>query len=72
MAYIPYPQQSQPQAQQQPKSKPFLKIYVKDANGKKVAESEIAFWKNLSKNGQKEYLSGKDTKGVKYVGFFAK
>jgi len=52
--------------------KPALKIYLKDANGKRIDDSEIALWKNLSKNGQKEYFSGKDKKGNKYVGFPAK
>ena len=54
-----------------PKAKPFLKVYKKDAQGKKVDESEIAMWKNTSKDGKKEYLSGKDKQGNKYVGFLS-
>jgi len=51
------------------KEKPFLKIYAKDASGKRIDESEIAMWKNKSQKTGKEYLSGKDRKGNKYVGF---
>ena len=49
--------------------RPDLKVYKKDAEGKKIADSEIALWKNVSKDGTKEYYSGKDKQGNKYVAF---
>jgi hypothetical protein len=55
----------------EPKSKPFIKIYLKDASGKRIDDTEIALWKNTSKTKGKDYLSGKDKKGLKYVGFFS-
>lgn len=70
MAYQNCNNQQPNNATTQPKTKPNIKIYVKDAQGKKIDDSEIALWKNKSKTG-KEYLSGKDKKGVKYVGFIS-
>jgi len=51
------------------KKRPDIKVYKKDAEGKKIAESEIALWKNVSKDGTKEYYSGRDKDGNKYVAF---
>jgi hypothetical protein len=71
---MPYTNTYQPTGQPQttPKTKPAIKIYLKDANQKRIEESEIALWENTSKLGNKKYLSGKDKKGNKYVGFFSK
>lgn len=51
------------------KDRPFIRIFLKDVAGKMIKESEISLWKNASKDGSKEYFSGKDAKGNKYVGF---
>ena len=51
------------------KKRPDIKVYKKDAEGKKIVESEIALWKNVSKDGTKEYYSGRDKDGNKYVAF---
>jgi len=49
--------------------KPELKVYKKDAEGKKIVDSEIALWKNISNDGKVVYYSGKDKEGNKYVAF---
>jgi hypothetical protein len=71
MAYQNTYQQPAQAAVGQKKEKPSLKIYLKDANGKRIDDSEIALWENKSKTG-KTYFSGKDKKGNKYVGFPSK
>jgi len=65
---------AQPAQAEQPKnftpSKPFCKICKKDAAGKIIPDTEITFWKNVTKAGDKEYLSGKDKQGNKWWGGF--
>jgi len=51
-------------------TKPFCKICKKDAAGKIIPNTEITFWKNVTKAGDKEYLSGKDEQGNKWWGGF--
>lgn len=62
-------QQNTPQETEVKKAKPSIKIYKKDSDGKMIKESEIALWLNISKKDGKEYFSGKDNSGNKYVGF---
>ena len=61
------------------KERPFLRLLLKGADGriaykntdgKKVAEFEIAVWKNRSAKTGKDYASAKDSNGNKYTGFF--
>lgn len=61
-----------PAQQQNVKVRPVLKIYQKDAQGKKIDASEIAFWESQGKQSGKSYLSGRGKDGKKYVGFFQK
>jgi len=48
---------------------PHIRVYPVNADKKIIEEQEITLWKNESKAGKK-YFSGKDKKGLKYVGFF--
>jgi len=71
---MPYGQVFAPKAPEVAKNftptKPFCKICKKDAAGKIIPNTEITFWKNVTKAGDKEYLSGKDEQGNKWWGGF--
>jgi hypothetical protein len=58
------------QAEKPKGPKPVVKIYATGADGKMDKETEIAMWEQDSKVTGKKYLSGKDKKGNKYVGFY--
>ena len=73
-------QPAQAEAKNFTPTKPFCKICKKEpdtkaANGKTIPgkiipSTEITFWKNTTKAGDKEYLSGKDEQGNKWWGGF--
>jgi hypothetical protein len=50
-------------------AKPSLKVYSMGADGKYIADSEIALWSQNAKLSGKLFYSGTDKKGNKYIAF---